>query len=409
MILMLGVRERAVTHNAFGRNWGYGKMISRWFAPVLVLLCLGLTFPAWAARRTFDAHEKELEEQKDDNKRWEREAKARETELMKIADEYYKEKNYRKAEDYYRKLLDIRYEQWEFREFDVGGRRSIRPARDKKTLKLDTSTTRRAEERLRTIDEKVATQDEAEAKKELQELSEKAEVAMMLGKADEAYMAYERLIATAGRLGEEKYAVAAALTAKSQQKAIVDGAAKSLGEIEKLVKEGKVAEAADKLAECLATHNALMRAAPELAVRFRQINESPEFLQHDRELQAARRIELGDASFERTKYLGAYKHYRAVTVMFPETEAARLAEERLAKLLEDKTISAALKQQEIDAACQPLMIRARALVKVERVREAQAICRQIIEEHPDTTWAEQASELLRESAETRDVERAPEE
>ena len=398
-----------MSHKVGGRNWVYGNMISRWVLPILFLLCFGLMLPAQAARRTFDAHQEELARQKDDNKRWEQEAKARETEFITIADQYYTEKNYRKAAEFYRKVLDIRYEQWEFLVSDVGGRRSIRPARDKKTLVLDTVNTRRAGERLRTMDEKVSAQDEAEAKKELQELSDKAEVAMMLGKADEAYEAYSQLIKVAFGLGEEKYAVQAALKAKAQQKAILDTAAKSLDEIEKLVKEGKVAEAADKLGECLVTHVALMRAAPELAARFRQICESPEFLKYDREQQAQRRVELGDASFQRQKYLGAYKHYRAVTVMFPETEAARLAEERLAKLLEDKTISAALKQQETEAACQPLMIRARALVNVGRSDEARFICQQLIAEHPDTTWAEQAAELLRELLETQNVERAPEE
>ena len=108
-----------VTHEAVARNQGCVKMVSRWHLPILFLLCLGLTLPAWAARRTFDAHEKELEKQEDDNERWEKEAKDRESELITIADQYYKDKNYRKAAEFYRKVLDIRYKQWEFRESSV--------------------------------------------------------------------------------------------------------------------------------------------------------------------------------------------------------------------------------------------------------------------------------------------------
>jgi len=369
-------------------------MVARRILPILVVICFGLAVPV-QARKTYDPYEKQIKQQKEDNKRWEKNAKDEESRLMKIADAYYKQKEYDKAEEYYRQVLDIRYDQWNLREFEVGGKTVLRPALDKGVESLDTGNTRRARDRLRTMDEKIASQNEGEAKKRFSRLFEEAEVEMMLKNPTEAYQIYDRIIDLAGKLGKRKYAIDASLKAKGQQKVILDQAAKSLEEVEKLLKAGKIAEADEKLEEFESGQRTLLKTSRKLLLRVRQLRRSPEFLLHAREESADLRLRLGDSSLERGKYLSAYRHYKAVALKYPATKAAEDANKRIAMLLADPKIQQVMADQEIQGKCTPLLMRARALIRLNRAKEARAICETVIAEYPKTTWAAQAAELLK--------------
>ena len=367
-------------------------MRARQFLVILVLSCFAMALPAQA--QSFRPSAKRVERQKRDNSKWEKEAKREESRLIKIADQYFKEKKYRQAEDYYRDVLDVRYKQWVFSEAVVGGEIRPVPAMRKRTARLETGNTRRARDRLRIIDEKISVLSENEAKKEIAELFEAADIEMKLKNPVKAYLIYERLIRFTSRLGKKKYAVEALLKAQGLQQNILSDAAKSLAEIEKLFKEGKVAEAAGKLEEFEATQAVFLKVSKDLQSRVKLIRRSPEMLQYELEKMAALKIKMGDAAFMRGRYVTAYERYKEVILRYPGTKAAEEARKKQVKLLGDPEIVEAMGAQRIERRCKPLIMRARALVRLKRTKEAQLICEQIVAEHPGSTWAEQAAEIL---------------
>lgn len=360
---------------------------------LVLLFCFGAALPAPADEITIvDPFEKRIKEQEEDNRNWQKKAGDRESKLVKRAEQYYKEKSYRKAAEYYTKALDIRYRQWDIRKTSDG---KTLLARKKKTVSLDTKNTARARQRLASIEDKIAAEEAAEIKKKIGKLFEQADVAMLVNDPIKAYKIYDSLIEFAAELPESKYAVESAIKAKGKQKAIRAAAEKMLVEAEKFIKDGKPGEAIAKLDEFEMGSRELLRLAPELKARYEQLTSTPEFAAVMAERAAQKRLLRGDAAMLREKYFSAYMHYRAVAINYPKSAAAKVASEKMAKLLADPRIKGAMREQEIEAECVPLLARAKALLALQRSGEAKAICDRIVEKYLESVWAEQASKLLK--------------
>jgi len=368
-------------------------MSSRVVKALCLLACLGAILPVSvnARSRIISPTESRIKAQEDDNEKWEKAAKKRESELIKIADGYYKQKDYRKAADYYKRVVDLRYKRWDF--LRTGD--SVRPAYETDRVKLNTSNTRRARDRLDKIGAQIEALETAATKKELSVLFEKAEVEMRLGNVVEAYTIYAQVVKSAGDIGKKKYAVDAAIKAKGAQAAILKEVTKALEKIKKLLTAGKMDEATKSLDEFITANRPLILVSPELLTRVKNLREAPEFKSHARVQKAAQRLEMGNAAFTRGSYVTARRYYREVCEKYPETKAARVAEDKLVLMMTDPGIRAAMDKQEVDDKCAPLMARASALVKYDRSAEAAIIAEKIIADYPGTEWAIAAVELLK--------------
>ena len=368
-------------------------MLSRIVKTLCLLVCLGALFPVsiHAEPRIVSPAKKRIEAQKDDNKKWEKEAKKRESELIKIADDYYKKKLYRKAADYYKRVVDLRYKEWDFPQT----RSSVRPAYKTVSVRLYTNNTRRARDRLEKIGEQIATQVATASKKDLNNLFERAEVEMLLGNVVEAYIIYAQVVEAAESIGKKKYAVEAAIKARNAQAAIVKEAAKALEAAQKLLAAGKINEAAKSLDDFEIANRPLISISIELATQLKKLRDAPEFEGLKRAQRAQQRLERGNSAFRRGSYVTARRYYREISDAYPGTDAARTAEEKLVKMMSDAKIQSALKKQEADEKCAPLMARARALVKYTRLAEVVIIAEKIIADYPGTVWAIEAAKLLK--------------
>jgi len=370
--------------------------MSRLFVPTLAVLAMLSLAPAAGARfRTReDPREKIVERQRRENEQWKKEAEALEKKLASTGDEYYKHKQFDLAAEYYTRALSIRYYQWDLREVEVGGFRGVEPARNRILLPLDTSTTRRLRARLRSMADAVKKFQEDQAKKQLNELMEKAEVAAMLNDPFKTYLAYGQVVTFAAGLGDKKFAVQAALKAQAKQKEILTRAAKPLDEAEKLLQQNKPAEAMQKIEEFRLAYGNLTSVVPELDARLQMLLASPALVAESREREINQKILLGDAALLRKDYLSAYRHYREAATTYPEAEAAKRAAEKMAGLMDDPDIAAAIRRQQAEAECKPLLARAERCIQTGDLDQAREVCRQVIRDHPDTEWAARAAEIL---------------
>jgi len=357
-----------------------------------LLIAFAVTFAvaAWPSsaradsRIVLDPYEKQVEEQEEDNERWEKEAEKQEKELLQIADTYYKEKQYRKAREYYEKVLEIRYQQWDFPSSSGAVQR---PARDKDTFKLSGSGRRRAESRLERMEETIN-------KERLDTLSEQAEVLEMMGEHAQAYRAYDLLIAEAEKMGLKRYAATQIKRAQSAQEKILKPANDLLDEAEKLIQNEKADEAAEKLREVEESWAYLLKVSPELSERYTSLGGVPVLADEAREKEAASKLRIGDAAMARKDYATAYQTYTALATAYADTEAGMNAKKKLADMLGDPTVKQAMAEQKTEATCRLLIARANAFYNADRLAEARAACEKLVMDHPDTKWAKDAVELL---------------
>jgi len=359
------------------------------FSRLFPVLALVFGIVAWpisvrAQRIVLNPYEKQVNEQEEDNKRWESEAKSEEKDLLKIADTYYKEKDYRRAREYYEKVVDIRYRQWDFP--PKSGAQQF-PARDKDTFKLDSAGRRRAESRLERMTDTINEET-------LKSLSEQAEVLQMMEEYGRAYRAYDALIAEAEKMGVKRYAATYIKRARSGQEKILKPADALLDDVEKLIQKEKADEAAEKLREVEESYASLLKLSPQLFKRYTSLGGVPVLADEAREKEAASKLRLGDAAMARKDYSTAYQTYTTLSTTYDDTEAGLEAKRRLARMLADPSVREAMKEQEAEAACRLLLARAGAFYNADRLAEARAACEEIVINHPDTKWAKDAVELL---------------
>ena len=384
-------------------SWPFLEAVSPMLSYRKCALAFGFAlFLIWFANVTAqvsgykDPRQKRVADQVRENHKWEYEAKRQEATLVNEANEYYKRKEFDKAEKYYRKAVDLRYWQWDLTETTVGGVTALEPARRKKKRKLRTSYTRIAEDRLRTMPEKRQEQRIADANAEFKELFEDADIERQLGNLAEAYKIYDKIIKEADKLGKEKVAIENALKAKKAQEDLLKPALKLLADAENFVKKKKPAEAVKSIEEFNSKYGWVTKLDPALKKCLDELCAVPEVRRELREQEAKLKIALGDAAVARQDYLCAVRHYESVIRTYADTTAGPIAAEKLAAMKNDPMIAEAMKQQEMELACKPLLARSGAMLKMGEFVEAKAACEKIIADYPDSAWAKQAAELLKE-------------
>ena len=346
--------------------------------------------------RVQDPRIQEVARQKQQNKDWEKEARDLEADYVKLADQHFRDKEFQKAAEYYRKALNITYLQWDQKDIEVGGIKMTQPGLRKHKEKLNTGYTRTARDRLEGMQDTLKNEALKAGKKDLDELFDLAEVAMLREEPVRAYGVYNQLIEVAGRMGDNKEAVQSAIKAKVKQKEILAQAAKPLDEAQKLVDEGKAAEASAKIREFNETYAGLADISDEIKDRLRSLSRAPEILQAGREEDAQKRILIGDTALLREDYVGAVRHYRYVVTTYPGTASARTAGEKLAAMMNDPTVAAAVESQETEIKCRTLLGQAETYRVRRQYTDARAICEHVVAEYPDTEWAKKAAEMLAE-------------
>ena len=353
---------------------------------VFVLAVLVFASAGHARKITIDPYAKVVSEQKEDNKRWEKEAKATDAEWGKIAEEYYKQKEFRKARDYYRKIIDLRYKQWDFPDKD-GGRQL--PARDKDWYKLRTSHGRRARTRLKQMEQTINTE-------RLNKLMEEAEVATVLEEPLKAYRIYDDVLDEVDDIGREKYAISYYKKAKDHQKKLMKGPSSALDEIKKLLEKKEVETAEEKLKAFEEQYGDFLQVSSELRQRFEGLGGKPAFVEKAKERQISRRLLLGDKALANKDYGAAYRHYSAVVANYKGTEGQKTAAKKLAEMLADPNIKDAVSKQEVDEQAQLLVYRARGFLRMGRIEEARGNCEKVIIDFPESKWAKEAVRILEE-------------
>lgn len=360
----------------------------------LPLLLLPLALESVAVPTIRSARDRKVEDQKEDNKRWLEEAQEREHSYYTQAETYYKQKLYRRAEKGYKRVLDVRYREWPIKEAGSGTRRYEIPANRTVRRRLDTSYSRNAKVRLATMDTLVAAKTEADQKAELDGLKDKAELAVMLDDPAKAYGCYGDVAESAASMPDSKMTVRYRLDMLKQQEAIVTQARQPLDEIEKLVKDKKTADAVAKLEEYKNKYGALMELVPELRDRYQSFLGTQEVRTENREQECMMRVMAGDTALLRQDYLTAKRHYETAMGMYPGTDAAKAAAKKLAQLLEDPKIGAAITSQQLERQCAPLLARARYFMRMQNPAGAADACKLVIRTHPKTKWATEAQEIL---------------
>lgn len=367
---------------------------ARWMVLVLTVCALPISFVSVAAPIPKSARERKLEEQKEDNKQWLKEAEERERDYYTKAESYYKQKLYIRAEKWYEKVLDVRCKEWPIEIRGSGSRRRESPASRTVRYRLDTNYSRNARIRLAGMDDLVAKKKEAEQKEELGALKEKAELALMLDDQAQAYKLYGEVVALATSMGDSKMTVRYRIDMLDQQEAILGMAGKPLDEIGKLLEKKSITEAVKQLEEYEKKYAALMEAAPELKERYQGYAAMPSVRTENREQDCLARVNTGDAALLRGDFLTAKRDYEAAMGMYPGTAAAKSAAQKLAQLLEDPKILAVIAEQQMERECAPLLARARYFLRMQENAKAVEVCEQVIAKYPKTTWATEAQRLL---------------
>lgn len=360
----------------------------------LALLLAASDLRANSSDDLLSAQERAVRRQKDENAKWLKEATDLESEYVKTANDYYKEKDYLKAAENYQKALDITYEGWDIRELSVGGVTAQAPARSKIRLKLDTSNTRRARDQLRRLADIIEEERDKLGEAYFQDLFEKADVALLVKDLPRAYAIYSEVAAAADRIGRKKYAVQAKLKALDKQKGILDQISKPLAEAEQFMAEDKAPEAVDKMKEFEASSRAFLQLSPEIRTRYAALAALPKIKKQGRELDVRQRILLGDAALAREDYTSAARHYRGAATLYPDTVAAQEATKKLAEMQANPDIVEAMKLQEIDVKVRPIIMHAETMFRLRNYEEARKDCERILADYPECTWAKRAREIL---------------
>lgn len=94
------------------------------------------------------------------------------------------------------------------------------------------------------------------------------------------------------------------------------------------------------------------------------------------------------------RFVESYQKLKRITTEYPRTEAAEYAEAMLERMRQNRRFWQLIMDEEAAGTCRELLARARGLKARGRYAEARALLRRILDEHPDTKWAEEAKQEL---------------
>lgn len=362
---------------------------------VLFLLCALFLAPAPAHAQQ---NQSNLTIQQNDNRQWEDAAKKLEADLVAEGQRCQSAKNFARAGDLYRRALSITYEQWDIQEVrSVGGSVTYQTSLRKIRKKLDTSNTKSARDKLGGLDAAILAENESLFRKNATTWTTEARAAVKDKKPEgyvKAYVAYDRVVDAAARLPQSKFATQESEKAQAEMKKIIDIADAPLAEAEKTLKDGKIPDALAKLDEFTQTWRVVAEDNPDMRKRVGAIRSDPDVRKYQREQDATKRLASGDAALEKGDYVSAMRHYRSVIVNYADLDVSLKASEKLADLLADPKAADDLKELDAETRCRVTLAKVDSLMRLKKYKEADALCRKLIADNPDTPWATRASESL---------------
>ena len=90
-----------------------------------------------------------------------------------------------------------------------------------------------------------------------------------------------------------------------------------------------------------------------------------------------------------------YDLLKQVVTEYPDTQAADYAQAMIDRMKANKAFWALIVDHEAGDVCRQLLARARTLISRGRIAEGEKLLRRILDEYPDTIWAQQAVEELK--------------
>ncbi len=91
----------------------------------------------------------------------------------------------------------------------------------------------------------------------------------------------------------------------------------------------------------------------------------------------------------------SYDKLQEVVTQYPDTQAAEYAEAMIARMKRNKAFWALIVDHQAEGQCRQDLARAKTLIGQKRYREAEKLLRRILDEYPDTIWAQQAVKELK--------------
>jgi len=98
--------------------------------------------------------------------------------------------------------------------------------------------------------------------------------------------------------------------------------------------------------------------------------------------------------YKKKKYAKALAAYEEVVKDYKGTDAAKKAKAKIKKIKSNERIMAKIRDAEAKKKCESLLATARMFVSNGKIKEAKEHYQRIVDEYPDTSYAEEAEEKL---------------
>jgi len=333
--------------------------------------------------------QKMLNEQKKDNRRWESDAKKKQSDYYKSGLDMVKRQQYDKAAELFRKAMSITYPRWKIRTV----RRTIRkegegeteemPATQKTTARLRTRVNGQARKQLDKLEEKEESEGVTSAYKEAKKLESEKHYA-------EAYERYRKIAAAdlpfklRKKYGEQ--------SAKAAGK-IIDDAETKLRQIASLAEQQEGDKVLAGMLE-FQEHYAGLESHPRLKTRYALVASLPEIARELRNQHASKQLALAHARMNDGRLGAACDLLRIIAEQYMDTPAGKEASAELRKIDADKVLSQALREQRAEKDSVIKLNLARNFAANGLHERAAEIYREIIRAYPDTRFAEKAQAEL---------------
>jgi len=268
------------------------------------------------------------------------------------AERYFEKQDYRKAKEYYRRVLSVSFSQWALAE----------------------------EPSANLIVES-----------ELARSRARADNAFEAGKLLSAYKQYNFVLRFASRMGENKFAAKTIREVRTRREEIIDSVSKPLILAEVALDQKKPGKALDAVEEFQKKYSDF-RTSRDVRSIYDKLMADPTLQKEMRERAAARLLASAEAAIERRDYLTASRRLSNAGTKLKDTKAGVIAAKKLADMMADPKIVRLIKLQKAEYECKGLMARARMLVKLGKPKEALAVYDSIVENYPDTPWPIKAAE-----------------
>jgi len=275
-----------------------------------------------------------VEEQKDQNREWERNAKKRQKRYYDRGLEYERDKEYSRAIREYRRVLRVYYSQWDFtRELktytDSGVETEYAPATRKKRIHLKGSTYDNAKEHIESLQHQRVTD-------ALQDLEETANEAYKEKKYEEAYELYEEL-AHKSRSSGERGADSFARKAESRIKAIERSASQTLEKVRRYLGSKKLDDAL-KCFNDFEQNFGTFDVNEDIHNRYVELSKNKILRKAKGDIDAKDHMEKAREYQDKKRYAYAYYEYLLIREEFPASDAAKEAAERIREMEQNPEI-----------------------------------------------------------------------